>query len=102
MRPCALPPLLITPEWTGGDLSKKWRRRRLCKIGAKPLAHPVERLQIELLGGLCRDELHGRALHCLGDRLSIAEVVLLASRVGPHIFGWHQPSVVTKRCEFAA
>src|SRR5262249_11572567 len=21
---------------------------------------------------------------------------------GPHIFGWHQPSVVAKRCEFAA
>jgi FixJ family two-component response regulator len=43
--------------------------------------------------GFCRDELHRRALHRLGDRLSIAEVVLLASRVGPHIFGWHQPSV---------
>jgi hypothetical protein len=28
----------------------------------------------------------------------IAEVVLLPSRVGPHIFGRHQPSVVTKQC----
>jgi len=76
MRPCALPPLLATPEWTGGDLSKKWRRRRLCKIGAKPLAHPVERLQLELLGGLCRDELHNRALHCLGDRLGVLMPVI--------------------------
>jgi hypothetical protein len=25
--------------------------------------HAVERLQIELLGALCRHELHGRALH---------------------------------------
>ena len=43
-----------------------------------------------------------RALHRLGDRLRVAEVVLLPPRVGPHIFGWHQPSVVAKRCEFAA
>src|SRR5262249_14501503 len=34
--------------------------------------------------------------------LGIAEVVLLPSRVGTHIFGWHQPGVVAKRCEFAA
>jgi len=68
----------------------------------QPLPHPVQRLQVELLGGLGRDELHRRALHRLGDCLGIAEVVLLPSRVGTHIFGWHQPSVVTKRCEFAA
>jgi len=29
----------------------------------QPLTHAVERLQIELLGALCRHELHGRALH---------------------------------------
>src|SRR5262245_31116337 len=68
----------------------------------QPLPHPVQRLQVELLGGLRRHELHRRALHRLGDRLGIAEVVLLPSRVRTHIFGWHQPSVVTKRCEFAA
>src|SRR5262245_13663230 len=34
--------------------------------------------------------------------LGIAEVVLLPPQVGTHIFGWHQPSVVAKRCEFAA
>src|SRR5262249_23803207 len=44
----------------------------------------------------------GRPLHRLGDRLGIAEVVLLPSRVRAHIFSWHQPSVMTKRCEFAA
>jgi hypothetical protein len=62
------------------------------------LAHAVKRLQVELLGGLGCDELHRRTLH----RLGITEVVLLPSRVGTHIFSWHQPSVVTKRCEFAA
>jgi|SRR5215831_6732669 len=40
--------------------------------------HAVERLEVNLLGDLRRDELHGRALHRLGDRLGIAEVVLLA------------------------
>jgi len=64
--------------------------------------HAVERLEVNLLGDLRRDELHGRALHRLGDRLGIAEVVLLASGVGTHIFGGRQPSVVAKRCEFAA
>jgi len=40
------------------------------------LAHPMQRLKVELLGGLGGDELHGRALHRLGDRLGIAIVVL--------------------------
>jgi len=35
-------------------------------LNNQPLTHAVERLQIELLGGLGRDELHGRALDCLG------------------------------------
>jgi hypothetical protein len=46
-------------------------------LADQPLAHPVERLQVELLGGLRRNELHRWALHHLGDRLRIAEVVLL-------------------------
>jgi hypothetical protein len=41
------------------------------------LAHPVPRLQVELVGGLGCDELHGWALHRLGDRFRIAIVVLL-------------------------
>src|SRR5438105_15951440 len=45
------------------------------------LPHPVERLQVELLGALCRDELHRWALHRFGDCLRIAEVVpALSSR----------------------
>jgi hypothetical protein len=35
-------------------------------------------LQVKLVGSLGRNELHGRALHRLGDRLRIAEVVLLS------------------------
>src|SRR6516165_4192930 len=68
----------------------------------QPLTHTVQSLQVELLGGLGCDELHRRALHRLGDCLGIAEVVLLPPRVGAHILGWHQPSVVAKRCEFTA
>jgi hypothetical protein len=44
----------------------------------KPLAHPVQRLQVELVGRLGCDELHGWALHCLGDGFRIAMVVLLS------------------------
>jgi hypothetical protein len=40
----------------------------------QPLTHTVERLQVELLGGLGRHELHRWALHRLGDRLGVAEV----------------------------
>ena len=44
----------------------------------QPLAHAMQRLQVELVGGLGRDELHRRALHRFGDRLRIAVVVLLS------------------------
>src|SRR5262249_17068745 len=66
------------------------------------LTHPVERLQIELLGGLCRDELHGRALHRLGDRLGVAEVVLLSLGIRAHVLRRHQPSVVSEHPQLAA
>jgi len=39
--------------------------------------HAVERLEVNLLGDLRRDELHGRALHRLGDRLGIALTLYL-------------------------
>ena len=42
------------------------------------LADAVQGLQVKLVGGLGCNELHGRALHRLGDRLRIAEVVLLS------------------------
>src|SRR5262249_28519566 len=33
----------------------------------------MQRLQVELIGGLRRHELHRRALHRLGDRLRVAD-----------------------------
>jgi hypothetical protein len=50
------------------------------------LAHAMQRLQIELIGGLRGDELHARALHRFGDRLRIAEVVLLPFEYGRTYF----------------
>ena len=44
----------------------------------KPLAHPVQRLQVELVGRLGCDELHGWTLHRFGDCFCITIVVLLA------------------------
>ena len=37
----------------------------------QPLAHPMQRLQIQLLRGLGRHELHRRALHGFGNRFGI-------------------------------
>jgi hypothetical protein len=42
------------------------------------LADPVQGLQVKLVRRLGRNELHGRPLHRLGNRLRIAEVVLLS------------------------
>jgi hypothetical protein len=56
------------------------------------LTHAVERLQIELLGGLCRHELHGRALH----RLGVPKVILLSLGIRAHVFRRHQASVVSE------
>src|SRR5947207_10990553 len=66
------------------------------------LAYPMQRLQVQLLSGLGRHELHRRALHGFGNRVGIIEVVLLSLAIGADIFGRHQPGIVTKRCEFAA
>jgi hypothetical protein len=62
----------------------------------QPLSHPVQRLQIELIGGLRRHELHRWPLHRFGNRLRVAEVVLLSLRVWPHVLRRHQPGIVTK------
>src|SRR5215510_12342583 len=59
----------------------------------------MQRLQIELLGGLGGYEAHGRALHGFGDRLRIAEVVLVALQVGSDIAGRHQPGIVAECLE---
>src|SRR5262249_4421185 len=68
----------------------------------QPLTHPVERLQIELLGGLCCDELHRRALHRLGDRFGVPEVILLSLRIRAHVLRRHQPRVVSEHLQLAA
>jgi hypothetical protein len=57
----------------------------------------VERLQVELLGGLCRHELHGRALHRLGDRLGVSEVILLSLGIRAHVLRRHQARKVYRR-----
>ena len=67
-----------------------------------PLAHAMQRLQIQLLGRLRRDELHGWPLYRLGDRLRVAEVVLLSLRVGAHVLRRHQPGIVTEPMKLAA
>jgi len=61
----------------------------------QPLAHPMQRLQIQLLRGLGRHELHRRALYGFGNRFGIIEVVLLSLAIGADIFGRHQPGIVT-------
>jgi hypothetical protein len=71
-------------------------------LANQSLANPVQRLQVELVGGLGRDELHGGALHRLGDRFRIAIVVLLTFRIGAHVLRRHQPGVVTKCLQAAA
>jgi hypothetical protein len=66
------------------------------------LAHPVQRLQIELLGSLGRDELHRRPLDRFGDGLRITEAVLLSFRIGARVLRRHQSCVVTLRLQLAA
>src|SRR5262249_48706105 len=67
----------------------------------QPLTHAVERLQVELLGALRRDELHGRALHRLSDGLRIAAIVLLSLRIRAAVLRRHGrascPSILSWR-----
>jgi hypothetical protein len=67
----------------------------------QPLTHPVQGLQVELLDGLGGDESHRRTLHCLGDCLAIAEIVLLSLAVRANVFRRHQPGIVTETLELA-
>src|SRR6516162_1398448 len=68
----------------------------------QPFTYPVKPLKIELLNRLDGNKLHGRTLHSFGNRFRVAEVVLLAFRIRPHIPGWHQPGVVAKRTQLSA
>jgi hypothetical protein len=42
------------------------------------LTYPMQRLQVELIASLGRHKLHRRTLDRLGNRLSVAEVILLS------------------------
>ena len=55
----------------------------------QPLAHPMQSLEVELIGRLGGDELHRWPLHRFGDRFGIVEVVLLAPRVRSHVLCRH-------------
>ncbi len=71
-------------------------------LAHQALAHAMQRLQVELLGRLGRNELHGRALDGFGDRLGVAEVVLLPLGVRSNVFRRHEPGIVAKQMEPAA
>ena len=70
-------------------------------LADQPLPYPMQRLQVQLIGGLRRHELHRRPLHRLGDRLGIAEVILLSLGIGTNILRRHQPGIVAKCPKFA-
>src|SRR5262249_62076363 len=56
----------------------------------------MEREKIALLGRFDRDEVHGRSLHRLGDRLGIAVVVLVSLEEGLDVLRGDQADVVTE------
>jgi hypothetical protein len=65
----------------------------LVPLRHQPLAHPMQRLQIQLLRGLGRHELHRRAAARLRQLLRVIEVVLLSLAIGGHIWPgstWHR------------
>src|SRR5262249_22477873 len=70
-------------------------------LADQPFTHPMQRLQVELIGSLRRHEFHRWALHRLGDRFRVAEVVLLSLRIRANVLGRHQPGIVTKTLELA-
>ena len=61
----------------------------------------MQGLQVELLDRLGGDKSHRWALHCLGDCLGIAEIILLSLRIRTHEFRRHQPGIVTETLELA-
>src|SRR6266436_6245813 len=71
-------------------------------LADQTLTHPVQRLQVQLIGALRGHELHRRALDRLGDRLRVAEVVLLSLRVGADVLRRHQPGIVAQQPKPAA
>lgn len=70
-------------------------------LADQSLAHTVQRLQVELVGGLGCDKRHSRALHRFGDCFGVAKVVPLSLRVRPNILRRHQPGVVSRYLQLA-
>ena len=66
-------------------------------LADQSLTHPMQRLQIELVGGLGRDKLHRRTLHRFSDRFRIALVILFALGIRAYVLRRHQPGIVAKR-----
>ena len=71
-------------------------------LANQPFTYPVQSLKGELLNRLDGNKLHGRTPRSLGDRFRLAEIVLLAIRIRPHIPGWYQPRAAAKRHELSA
>ena len=61
----------------------------------QPVAHPVQRLQVELVVGLDRHKPHVLPRHRLGDRLRIEEVVLVRLEKGFYKLRRDQPHIVS-------
>jgi hypothetical protein len=59
-----------------------------------PLAHPMQRLQVELVIGLDRHKAHRGTGYCLGTRFSIDVVVLVRLHVRLHILRRHQAYIM--------
>ncbi len=78
--------LVVTPQRSPNDGSRQFRVACACALRHQPLAHPMQRPQIQLLRGLGRHELHRRALHGFGNRFGIIEVVLLSLAIGADIW----------------
>src|SRR6478735_1166294 len=69
-------------------------------LADQALPYPVQRLQVELIRGLGRHELHGRSLHLLGDCLRITKIIPLALGIWSHVLRRHQPGIVAQCPKF--
>jgi hypothetical protein len=67
----------------------------------QPFAHPMKRLEIELLRCLQWNEAHGGALHGLGNRFRVNEIILIAFHEGADVLRRHEADVVALRGELA-
>ena len=71
-------------------------------LADQPLTHPMQRLQVELLGCLGGNKFHRRTLYRLRNRFAVAEVILLSFCIRPDVFRRHQPRIMAERLQFAA